>query len=76
MMREADTDGDGQIDFEGAHPVPRLLRSLNISSAIFAMQSSSRCIQSTLFCSYCSLTVIGIDDGRKVIAPGHLLERS
>ena len=24
MMREADVDGDGQIDFNGAHPIPRL----------------------------------------------------
>ncbi len=74
MIREADVDGDGQINYEGAHSSCSItLTYPELHLFEIATQSSSRCVLLVFCLRVSSLIVINVDDAIKVIALCNLL---
>ncbi len=50
MIHEADADGDGFVNYDGAHPsLSPQAHFLNIVSVTIVMQTSPRCVPFLLF---------------------------
>ena len=75
MIREADIDGDGQINYDGAHPIP-LPSSTSPKHRFHDLRCRVRqgAYDSRFLCDYLFTEhVIDADDAGKVIALCHLM---
>ena len=75
MIREADVDGDGQINYDGAQFTPLLSRPhlLNITLVTCDAEFVKVHIVGPFPPIICLLIVIDVDDAGQVIAPRHLV---
>ena len=74
MIREADVDGDGQINYDGAHSLlssrPHLL---NVAPVTYDAEFVKVHIVDPFHLIICLLIVIDVDDAGQVITPRHLV---
>jgi len=74
MIREADVDGDGQINYDGAHsPLSSRPHLLNIAPVTCDAEFVKVHIVGPFPPIICLLIVIVVDDAGQVITPLHLL---
>jgi hypothetical protein len=75
MIREADIDGDGQINYEGAHSIP-LSSSATTKQPLSRLFRAAEFVKVSAVCAspavLCLLIVVDADDAGKVISRTNL----